>query len=174
MKKNKKRILAYSLAFVLATSLTSDTYRKAEDRIFIVEEIDNPHYIGSCFEGNVFIGTENEMKALMKKGVEGIFVIDERNDKDPNVQIIDSYNIKDKRTMEDVLTIIKQYDDAHPSKWSRTIKSMINEWVMHNLCYATDFYICNSKDVDLNNADEEVFKGFNVYKLILRKQELDK
>lgn len=173
MKKTKKRILAFSLAFVLATSLTGDTSRNAKDRIFIVEEIDNPHYIGSCYEGNVFIGSKREMEKLINQGIEGIFVIDERNDKDPNIQIIDSYNIRDRRTMYDVLTIIKQYDDEHPSKWSRTIKSMINEWIMHNLCYATDFYICNSKDVDLNNADEEVFKGFNVYKLLLRKQELD-
>lgn len=173
MKKNKKRILAFSLAFVLATSLTGDTSRNAKDRIFIVEEIDNPHYIGSCYEGNVFIGSKREIEKLINQGIEGIFVIDERNDKDPNIQIIDSYNIRDRRTMYDVLTIIKQYDDEHPSKWSRTIKSMINEWIMHNLCYATDFYICNSKDVDLNNADEEVFKGFNVYKLLLRKQELD-
>ena len=174
MKKNKKRILAYSLAFVLATSLTGDTSMNTKDRIFIVEEIDNPHYIGSCFEGNVFFGTKKEIQALINQGIEGIFVIDERNSKDPNVKIIDSYNIKDRRTIYDILTIIKQYDDAHPSKWSRTIKSMINEWIMHNICYATDFYICNSKDVDLNNADEEVFKGFNVYKLILRKKELDK
>lgn len=174
MKKSKKRILAYSLAFVLATSLTSDIHQDQKDRIFIIEEIDNPHYIGSCLEGNVFIGTKKEIKKLMDQGIEGIFVIDERNDSDPNVQIIDSYNIKDKRTMEDVLTIIKQYDDEHPSKWSRTINSMINEWKMHNICYATDYYICNSKDVDLNNADEEVFKGFNVYKLVLRKKELDK
>lgn len=174
MKKTKKRILAFSLAFVLATSLTGDTKTSQEDRIFIIEEIDNPNYIGSCFEGNVFLGSKREMKRLIDQGIEGIFVIDERNDKDPNVQIIDSYNIRDRRTMKDVLAIIKQYDDAHPSKWSRTINSMINEWWLHNLCYDTDYYICNSKDVDLNNADEEVFKGFNVYKLILRKQELDR
>lgn len=174
MKKRKHRILAFSLAFVLATTLTGDTSKNRKDRIFIVEEIDNPHYIGSCYEGNVFIGTESEIKKLMSQGVEGIFVIDERNSKDPNVQIIDSYSIKDRRIMYDVLSIIKQYDDEHPSKWSRTINSMINEWVIHNVCYATDFYICNSKDVDLNNEDEEVFKGFNVYKLLLRKQELDK
>ena len=76
--------------------------------------------------------------------------------------------------MKDVLAIIKQYDDTHPSKWSRTINSMINEWWLHNLCYDKDYYICNSKDVDLNNADEAVFKGFNVSKLILRKKELEK
>ena len=174
MKKTKKRILAFSLAFVLATSLTGDTKTSQEDRIFIIEEIDNPNYIGSCFEGNVFFGSKREMKRLIDQGIEGIFVIDERNDKDPNVQIIDSYNIRDRRTMKDVLAIIKQYDDAHPSKWSRTINSMINEWWLHNLCYDTDYYICNTKDVDLNNADEEVFKGFNAYKLILRKKELDK
>ena len=174
MKNTKKRILAFSLAFILATSLTSDVPINEEDRIFIVEEIDNPHYIGSCFEGNVFIGTKREMKKLIDQGVEGIFVVDERNDKDPNVKIIDSYNIKDKRTMYDVLTIIKHYDDEHPSKWSRTINSMINEWLMHNFCYDRDFYICNSKDVDLNNEDEDVFKGFNVYKLLLKKRKLDK
>ena len=174
MKKTKKRILAFSLAFVLATSLIGDTKTSQEDRIFIIEKIDNPNYIGSCLEGNVFLGSKREMKRLIDQEIEGIFVIDERNDKDPNVQIIDSYNIRDRRTMKDVLAIIKQYDDTHPSKWSRTINSMINEWWLHNLCYDKDYYICNSKDVDLNNADEEVFKGFNVYKLILRKKELDK
>ena len=40
MKKTKKRILAFSLAFVLATSLTGDTKTSQEDRIFIIEEIE--------------------------------------------------------------------------------------------------------------------------------------
>lgn len=174
MKKYKKKILAFSLAFVLATSLTGDTKTNYEDRIYIVEEIDDPHYIGSCCSGDVYFGSKTELKKLYDSGVNGIFIIDERNNKEPNVKIIDSYNITDKQDMRDILMLIKLYDDEHPSKWSRTINSMINEWRMHNICYERDYYICNSKDVDLNNSDEETFKGLNVYKLLLKKRELDK
>ena len=106
--------------------------------------------------------------------LEEIIEIDERDKEDPNIKIIDSFSITNKRDMTDILLLIKKYDDEHPSKWSRTINSMINEWRMHNICYEKDFYICNSKDVDLNNSDEDVFKGFNVYKLLLKKKELDK
>ncbi len=174
MKKSNKRILAFSLAFVLATSITSDKNYTYKDRTYIVEEIDNPHYIGTCYAGNVYFGSKKEIEKLYDSGVEGIFVVDERDSKDPNVKIIDSYNITDKKIMNDILMLIRQYDLEHPSKWSRTVNSMINEWWMHNFCYERDYYICNSKDVDLNNKDEEVFKGLNVYKLILRKRELDK
>ena len=174
MKKCRKKILAFSLAFVLATSVTSDSYSNFRDRIFVIEEIDDPHYIGSCFSGNVYFGSKEEMKTLYENGVKGIFVIDERDKEDPNIKIIDSFSITNKRDMRDILLLIKKYDDEHPSKWSRTINSMINEWRMHNICYEKDYYICNSKDVDLNNSDEDVFKGFNVYKLLLKKKELDK
>ena len=64
MKKCRKKILAFSLAFVLATSVTSDSYSNFRDRIFVIEEIDDPHYIGSCFCGNVYFGSKEEMKTL--------------------------------------------------------------------------------------------------------------
>ena len=82
MKNKKRRIISFSLAFVLATVITSDTYKEQKDRIFFIEEIDNPHYIGSCYDGNAYLGTEVEIKKLIESGMEGIFIIDERNEKE--------------------------------------------------------------------------------------------
>lgn len=174
MDSKKKRFLALSLSFIMATTIISDKLQSSSKRIYTDETIDNPHYIGSCEDGDVYFASKKEIEELIESGVDGILIIDERNDKDPNVQIIDSCDIKSVRTMKDVLTIVKNYDDENPSKWSRTIKSMVNEWWIHNFCYDYDFYQYRTKDVDLNNADEENFETFNLHKLVLRKKELDR
>lgn len=174
MKNKKRRLIALSLSFVLATTIINDKVKGKTSNIYIDEEIDNPYYIGSCITGDVYLASKEEIKVLEESGIEGIFIIDERNDKEPNIQIIDSYSINNTNDMKDILTIVKNYDEENPSKWSRTITSMVNEWWIHNICYIYDYYKGNTRDVDLNNSDEDVFKTFNLQKLILRKKELEK
>lgn len=174
MNNKKKRLLAFSLAFVLASTIISDKLKEKSGDIYFDENIDNPHYIGSCYTGDVYFGSKSEMKLLAQSGIDGIFIVDDRNAEDPNIQIIDSYNINSTQSMKDILKIVKQYDEENPSKWSRTIKSMVNEWWVHNICFVYDYYRGNAGDVDLNNGDQEVFETFNLQRLVLRKRELEK
>ena len=174
MENRKRRFLSFSLAFILTTTIINDRLKNKSDTIYIDESIDNPHYIGSCDIGDVYLGTKEEIECLELSNIDGILIVDERDAKDPNIQIIDSYNISTTSSMKDVLKIVKNYDEKNPSKWSRTIKSMINEWWIHNLCFIHDYYCGNTRDVDLNNADEEIFKTFDIKKLLLKKQKLDK
>lgn len=173
MKKGKRNIIALTLAFIIVTTFVSSRLENLEDNIVIDYTISDPLYRGTCRSGDVYIGTESQIKNLINNGVEGVFVVDQRNDDEPNVKIINSYKITNKKKMREVLMLIKRYDEENPSKWSRTINSMVNEWWAHNICYDSNYYACHSKDVDLNNGDEEVFDGLNIYRLILRKKELE-
>lgn len=174
MNNQKRRFIAFSLAFVLTTTIINEKLKNKSSNIYFDESIDNPYYIGTCDTGNVYFASKEEMKYLRASNVDGILIIDDRADADPNIRILDSHKIKSTQAMKDVLNIVKQYDDKNPSKWSRTMKSMINEWWIHNVCYAYNYYAGNAGDVDLNNDDEELFNGFDFKKLILKKQKLDK
>lgn len=86
-----------------------------------------------------------------------IFVIDSRYDKDPDMVICNSYKVSDLKTMKEVLTILKEYEHNNPSKWDRSIESMMTEWIMHNIGYSLGYKRGSTVDTDLNNSDEESY-----------------
>ena len=86
-----------------------------------------------------------------------IFVIDSRYDADPDMVICNSYKVSDLKTMKEVLTILKEYEDNNPTKWDRSINSMINEWILHNCGYYLGYKRGSTIDTDFNNSDEESF-----------------
>lgn len=83
-----------------------------------------------------------------------IKVIDSRNDGDPDMKIVDSYSINDLREMRNILMVLKKYESDFPSNWNRSILSMEYEWILHNICYRFGYERISTKDVDLNNNDE--------------------
>lgn len=175
MKIGKKNIIAFSLAFIMATTFVGTKLSHSSDvEITINQEIDDPNYFRSSSCGDVYIGNAAQIRRLQESGVEGIFVVDERAKKDDsNMKVVDSTRVWSKQEMTEILTILNEYNEIYPSKWNRTIKSMINEWYAHNICYIGDYYSDNAKDVDLNNDDEEVFKEIDLKKIYIRKKKLE-
>ena len=56
-----------------------------------------------------------------------IVIIDETKDEDPNMRIKKSCNINNPDQMMAVLEVIKKYNELYPSKWNRSLDSMMNE-----------------------------------------------
>ena len=116
-------------------------------------------------KGRIFIGNKKYLSSLddIKEG--DVLILDQRNAKAPNIKIYNSYLINDILTINEILNIIYEYEKINPSNWDRSIESMRNEWVIHNLLYYSNKEINRTKDVDLNNIDEEKYK--NIIKNII-------
>lgn len=50
-----------------------------------------------------------------------------------------------------------KYELNNPTNWNRSRNSIVREWIAHNKAYNLHVGRSHSKDVDINNADEEKF-----------------
>ncbi len=103
---------------------------------------------------NIYIADEETIKRIIVESND-IYIIDERDEKDPNMCICNSHLIKSTQEIEDIIDILLQYEKENPSDWERTRDSLINEWIMHNLGFDFGIKRLRTRNVDLNNADEE-------------------
>ena len=65
-----------------------------------------------------------------------------------NIHINDSYKIKSKESMLNVLNDI--YNKYYSDVFKRSMDSLLNEWRAHNLFYNLHLFRSHIKDVDLN------------------------
>ncbi len=74
------------------------------------------------------------------------------------LHIENSYLIHEKKDMEVFLKDVWRYAVTHEDDYSifskRSIKSMIEEWRSHNLCYDLHLFRSRTKDVDINNPSK--------------------
>lgn len=112
----------------------------------------------SCSNGKEIVISKSFSQDYVRENSDNtIFVVDSRYDKDPDMVICDSYKVIDLKTMREILTILKEYENNNPTEWDRSIDSMINEWVIHNLGYYFGYKRESTIDTDLNNSDEESY-----------------
>lgn len=91
-----------------------------------------------------------------------VYIIDQRNNKDPNIKIVNSYLINDKETMNEIIDILLEYEYIYPSNWNRNKNSLLNEWLVHNNLFYINYEVVRTKDVDFNNKDE---RRYNLFKI---------
>lgn len=109
--------------------------------------------------GYVYIGTNEEYEEIKNYlENEDVFIVDERTRNDPNLKVLNSYKISDIKDRGKILKIMASYEKLYPSSWNRSIRSMLIEWEVHNVLYNIHYQINRTKDVDFNNADEEVYR----------------
>ena len=107
-------------------------------------------------DGIIYIG-KDECLEKIKTEDKDLLVLDARSEKNPDIKIYDSYKISNEEKQKEVLTQILNYEKLRPSKWERTINSMVNEWYAHNLMYSFGYQKNRTKDVDLDNNDENTY-----------------
>lgn len=136
----------------------------------IIHEIDYDDEYLRAFKyslGTVYIGNYASIYALSEKiGEQDILVIDYRGTTDANMQVLESYEVKDIDIINEILEILCYYEKTDPSAWDRTIESMRNEWELHNYSYMFKHNIGRTRDVDLNNEDEEKYASVILTKLL--------
>lgn len=104
--------------------------------------------------GKIYIGTD---LIKISHDSKDIFILDERNKKNPNMKICNSYKITDYKERQEILESILKYEKEFPSDWDRTIDSMTYEWFIHNLFSNIGILRYRTNDVDLDNNDEEFY-----------------
>ena len=118
----------------------------------IVENHNNKIWQAKYRYGNVYI--VKDLNYIKKVDVNDIVVLDSRNDKDPDMTIISSYEVNDKEARNDILEIIMEYERLYPSDWNRSMESMRLEWLIHNALYNIDYKRNHTDNVDFDNSDE--------------------
>ena len=104
---------------------------------------------------------ESKAKKLSKKkfGVINskiLFVVDMRDSDDPNMKLLNSYQIDDSETQRQIARLMLQYNEVNPTgkAWKRTEDSIVDEWNLHNFAYSWRIKRERTADCDFNNADE--------------------
>ena len=159
MKEKWKRKLVYLTAFIITLSL--HMFSEPPQEYEILE--DSPAF-ARYSGGLVYIDDNRNGECLLQEG--DVLVLDQRNSKDPNIKICDSYKIKSYKERKEILEILCLYEDCFPTEWDRSLESMLLEWNMHNKSYFFDYERKSSTDVDLNNADEEKYDSVVLQKLL--------
>ncbi len=95
-----------------------------------------------------------------------VVIIDNRTASDPNMQMRHSYKITNNKHQKEIAQIMLNYNDdnlVNPA-WSRTLKSIVQEWDYHNYAYSFNVKRDRTAHTDFNNADE----GKNIFDYIWR------
>ena len=153
IKSRKKKAIGISAgAFVLA--MLAYLYKhQYKPNYQILDKCEGPYASYSC--GFVYIGDKEYLNSLEGLSLNDILVLDERDQKDPNIEIYNSYIINDKDIRNEILEIICCYENEYPSEWDRSIESMRLEWFCHNVSWYLNYKTDRTSEVDLNNKDEE-------------------
>lgn len=110
-------------------------------------------------KGSVYIADAETIKRIIVDSCD-LYVIDDRgNEKNPDMCICNSYKIRSKEDIREIVEILLQYESEFPSDWERTAESMYNEIRMHNKGFDLGYKETRTRDVDLDNNDEEKFNN---------------
>ena len=165
-KTNRKNVLIYLMALLVALSLFYNKNKKIE----VYDINDDKTYSVHCnySKGKVYIcdsmNDANKVYEVCDKN--DVVVVDQTEFDDPNMKIVSSYKITDKEDMIQILNIIKDYCKNKGSNWNRSINSMQNEWLVHNICSSMLIKRSSTDDVDLNNSDENLYNSKIVGKML--------
>ena len=160
MDKNKKQWRRRML--IIGTTLALLAYGGYE-HVYVpqYEIMDESCQEFACYsQGRIFIGNKSFLARLKNLREGDILVLDQRDGDDPNMKIISSCDINNKDIRNEILEVLCRYEEMYPSKWDRTIESMRLEWLMHNLSYDFNNQQHRTKDVDLNNGDQDYYDNW--------------
>ena len=93
-----------------------------------------------------------------------IVVLDDLCRDDPDMKVIDSCRIRNRKDIDAILDVISNY--CNDTSFNRSKSSMKNEWVIHNLLSSLSYKKESTDDVDLNNGDEKVYESKILTKIL--------
>ena len=163
MEKNRrlKAAIFLSMSLGLASYICYDhPYNN-----YVSINSDESGAIGYYSKGRVFIGDHIYIKSLMGNIRPGDVLIEQGyratgdESLDPNYKIYSSFLIDDKDDRNTILNLLLWYDEQHSFGFNRSLDSLRVEWTVHNILYELGIEKNRTKDVDLNNDDEEKFSN---------------
>ena len=170
MKKldsNKKAFIILTACIVLLSSAKFKIHQYTPNITFNQEyEIDSEQYFGTYRKGRIYIGSREFIEKIFDESTNDVYIVDLRDGSNPALTIVNSYELRNKDEMKDILTVMQEYERRYPSNWDRTRDSMMNEWSIHNILYDLSFERSHTKEVDLDNGDEEIYNSIALKKLL--------
>ena len=159
LDRNKKIFFLLSTYIIL---LTTPKIKNNDNTITFNENyvIEDNVPFATYNNREIYIGNQEFIERIKDSNSPDIYIIDDRNNKDPDMAICNSFKIKTYREMTSILRVILEYEKEYPSKWDRTLESMEKEWLIHNLCYFLNIRTERTEEVDLNNKDEDKYSSY--------------
>jgi len=118
---------------------------------------------------NYSVPHNNSMRILDQRDTN---INPETGEHDPNIKIINSYDISDVAEQNQILDFVEKYVSSNPSvyTWTRSRKSLIKEWEIHNVVCEAGYAFDSTAHVDLNVDDEG--KGYTdfLWDRVLKRQ----
>ena len=141
-----------------------------KDNSIVYEDNDNEAF-GEYSKGKIYIGDREFIESLNGKIHKGDILIEQgykvdEGYNDPNYKIYSSYLITDKSDRNDILNVLQNYNNKNPWGFNRSLDSMRIEWTVHNILYYLGYEQKRTKDVDLNNGDEDIYSNQILKRLI--------
>ena len=147
----------YKITLIIILSSLSFAYYKDDYEYIPNYEIldeDNVAYGRYC-DGLVYIGDEEFLNDLDDLNNGDILI----NENEESMRVLSSYEIEDKDKRNDILCILKDYEENNKSIHNRSLESMRLEWYIHNLLYDLHIKRSRTKDVDFENNEENIYNS---------------
>lgn len=158
-KRKKAIIMLYTYIIMLLSPKTNNN--KENNEIIFNTKYSIQDKLFATYNNNfVYIGTEHEINEILSADSNSIYIYDKRNNNNPDIAIYNSYKINNIEDIKIILEILLEYENKYPTNWYRTIKSMENEWLIHNICYKLNIEPNRTSEVDLDNNEEERYQHF--------------
>lgn len=78
------------------------------------------------------------------------------------IHVNDSYLVNSRKEINEFLLKQKEQHSDY-AIFNRSIKGMVNEWMVHNLCYKLHIFRSHTRDVDLEYPQKWYFKiAYNI------------
>ena len=161
MKKlspNKKAFIALSACIIILTSIKFNNYQYSPKISYNYKY--NPgseEPFGTYRKGNIYIGDQEFIDRIFDESTDDVYVVDLRDMDNPDMEIYNSYEFRNRDEMMDILEVLQEYERRYPTNWYRTNPSMMNEWRIHNILYDISFERSHTREVDFDNLDEEIY-----------------
>ena len=155
MKKRSivKNLVIFSSLVTLLLLVNSSSLKKKKANSFKIEK-GRIEYS----DGVIYIGDQEYLDTIKDLDPYDVLVLDQRQNKDPNLKIYDSYKIRNPEIREEIVDGLLLYEEEFDTNWERSKVSATREWTVHNYCYDNGYEIERTKDVDLNNGDEITYR----------------
>lgn len=152
---NKKFFLVVSMI----TLLSVNQYMKDDYDVQYEILSEDEDAFARYSNGLVYIGDKDYINSLKNVDENDVLVIDLRDSDNPDLQVVDSYRIKDKSDRREIVEILYAYEKMYPSSWDRTPDTMEFEWKIHNFSYKCNFKKNDTTDVDFDNNDGKFYES---------------
>ena len=162
MKKLDQKKKAFLLLATYFIILLTPKLKKKQNNVTYNSnyQINEDNQFATYNNYNIYIYNEEHINKMNDDNdPNNIYIIDHRYEENPNIRIYNSYRIHDRNEMFEILKILLEYENRYPTNWNRTIDTMENEWIAHNIGYLLGIETIRTKEVDFDNDDEENYQN---------------